>query len=164
MKKAYLLLGSNSGNRRQNLLDAIEHIENYAGKVVMSSSVYETAPWGNPDQPNYFNQAVLIETHMEPSILMHELLSIERLLGRKRIENEASKWGQRLIDIDILFFNNDTLQTEQLTIPHPRLHERNFALKPMMEIAPEYKHPITGENIKHLAENCSDTLAVTKIN
>ncbi|MBL7893583.1 MAG: 2-amino-4-hydroxy-6-hydroxymethyldihydropteridine diphosphokinase [Bacteroidia bacterium] len=164
MKKAYLLLGSNSGNRRQNLLDALQHIENYAGKVIKSSSVYETAPWGNPDQQNFFNQAVLIETHMEPTILLHELLAIERLLGRKRGENEAEKWAQRIIDIDILFYNNDTLQTEQLTIPHPRLHERNFALKPMLELAPDHKHPVTGKNIEHLAKNCTDTLSVTKIN
>lgn len=162
MKKAYLLLGSNMGNRRQNLLDALQHIENYAGKVVKSSSVYETAPWGNPDQQAFFNQAVLIETHLEPAMLMHELLAIERLLGRKRSETE--KWEQRIIDIDILFYNNDTLQTEQLTIPHPRLHERNFALKPMLELAPDHKHPVTGKNIEDLAKNCPDTLTVTKLN
>src|SRR4051812_6006428 len=120
MKKAYLLLGSNMGNRRQNLLDALQHIENYAGKIVKVSSVYETAPWGKSEQPNFFNQAVLIETLLAPAPLMQELLNIERLMGRKR--NDSSIWEQRLIDIDILFYNNDTLQTEQLTIPHPRLH------------------------------------------
>jgi 2-amino-4-hydroxy-6-hydroxymethyldihydropteridine diphosphokinase len=162
MKKAYLLLGSNMGNRRQNLLDASQHIENYAGKVIKSSSVYETAPWGKADQPTFFNQAILIETHLEPAMLMHELLAIERLLGRKR--TDAEKWEPRIIDIDILFYNNDTVQTEQLTIPHPRLHERNFALKPMLELAPEHKHPVTGINIEELAKNCTDTLSVTKIN
>lgn len=162
MQKAYLLLGSNMGNRRQNLRDAIEHIENYAGKVIKTSSVYETAPWGKPDQPTFFNQAVLIETHLAPAMLMHELLAIERLLGRKR--NDTNKWEQRIIDIDILFYNNDTLQTEQLTIAHPLLHERNFALKPMLELAPDHKHPVSGINIEELAKNCTDTLSVVKIN
>lgn len=161
MKKAYLLLGSNVGNRRQNLLDALQHIENYAGKIAKHSSIYETAPWGKPDQQNFFNQAVLVETLLEPPALMHELLNIERLMGRKRSENE--KWEQRLIDIDILFYNDVNLQTEQLTIPHPRLHERNFALHPMLELDPTHKHPLKGQNIEELLQICSDTLLVTKI-
>ncbi len=162
MHKAYLLLGSNMGNRRQNLLDALSHIENYAGKILKHSSVYETAPWGkNPHQQFFFNQAVFIETHLEPSMLLHELLSIERLMGRKRKEDE--QFSPRMIDIDILFYNNDRLETEFLTIPHPRLQERNFALKPMFELAPEYKHPITGMNIEQMLKNCKDTLSVAKL-
>ncbi len=162
MKKAYLLLGSNMGNKRQNLLDALQHIENYAGKITLKSSLYETAPWGVSDQPAFFNQAVLLETHLEPQLLMHELLAVERLLGRKR--NDTEKWTQRIIDIDILFYNDDSIQTEELTIPHPRLHERNFALKPMLELDPQHRHPVMGLNIEELLKNCSDTLLVKKLN
>jgi len=162
MRKAYLLLGTNEGNRRQNLLDALLHIENYAGKIVKSSSIYETAPWGKANQQKFFNQAVLIDTHLEPGMLMHELLAIERLLGRKRTESE--KWEQRLIDIDILFYDNDTIQTDQLIIPHPHLQDRNFALFPMLELAPDYKHPVIGQNIELLVKNCTDKLSVIKLN
>jgi len=150
------------GNKRQNLLDALQHIENYAGKITRKSSLYETAPWGVSDQPAFFNQAVLVETHLEPQLLMHELLAVERLLGRKRADTE--KWTQRIIDIDILFYNDDSLQTEELTIPHPRLHERNFALRPMLELDPRHKHPVMGLNIEELLKNCSDTLLVKKLN
>jgi 2-amino-4-hydroxy-6-hydroxymethyldihydropteridine diphosphokinase len=162
MKKAYLLLGSNMGNRHQNLLDALSHIENYAGKVVKYSSVYETAPWGNQNQRSFFNQAVFIETLLEPVLLLHELLAIERLMGRKRDKNEAP-FPPRILDIDILFYNNDSVNTVLLTIPHPRLHERNFALQPMLELAPDYKHPLTGIDIKEMSKNCIDTLLVTKV-
>jgi 2-amino-4-hydroxy-6-hydroxymethyldihydropteridine diphosphokinase len=161
MRKAYLLIGSNIGNRRQNLIDAIIHIENYAGKILRQSSVYNTAPWGNPNQQSFYNQAVLIDTHLEPQMLMHELHSIERLMGRKRVEDEQN--APRLIDIDILFYNNDSLQTQQLTIPHPRLHERNFALQPMLELAPGHMHPLFGKNIEQLAKTCTDQLAATII-
>ena len=149
------------GNRRQNLIDALIHVENYAGKVVKQSSVYDTAPWGKPNQQSFFNQAVLIDTLLEPELLMHELQSIERLMGRKRLEDE--QFAPRLIDIDIIFYNNISLAIELLTIPHPRLHERNFALKPMLELAPEYIHPVIGKNIETLAKNCTDQLAATII-
>jgi 2-amino-4-hydroxy-6-hydroxymethyldihydropteridine diphosphokinase len=161
MKKAYLLLGSNMGNRRQNLLDALIHIENYAGKVLKCSSVYETAPWGKAGQPPYFNQAVLIETLLEPAHLLPELLAIERLMGRKR--NPEEQFLPRMIDIDILFYNDEQFQNETLTIPHPRLHERNFALQPMLELAPEHVHPVSGIKISELSKNCRDTLEVVKL-
>ena len=159
MNKAYLLTGGNLGNRLNNLIDACKLIEQYCGKIVQQSAVYKTAAWGITDQPDFFNQALGVQTELSSEQLMQKLLMIEEQMGRKRVV----KMGPRIIDIDILLFNNEIIHQAHLTIPHPRLHERRFALTPLEEIAPDIIHPIIHKTIHQLLLECTDTLNVHKI-
>src|SRR4051794_36379151 len=138
MNKAYLLTGGNLGNRMNNLIGAVKLIEQYCGKITQQSATYKTAAWGFTDQPEFYNEALEIQTELSPEHLMETLLTIEAQMGRKR----DIKMGPRIIDIDILLFNNEIIHQPHLTIPHPFLHERRFALTPLAEIAPNIIHPI----------------------
>jgi 2-amino-4-hydroxy-6-hydroxymethyldihydropteridine diphosphokinase len=159
MNKAYLLTGGNLGNRSNNLIDASKLVEQYLGKIVRRSSVYRTAAWGFTDQPDFYNQAVEIQTQLSPEQLLEKLLTIEKQMGRKR----DVKLGPRIIDIDILLFNNEIIYQPHLTIPHTHLHERRFALTPLAEIAPNIIHPVLHKTIQQLLLECTDTLDVNKI-
>ncbi len=155
---AYLLLGSNLGDRGALIARAIEALEQRAGTVVIRSALYETAPWGTADQPAYLNQAVGIHTRLSPDNLLTVLLDIEAVLGRRRLK----RWESRLIDIDILYYDQLVMTTERLEIPHPRLHERNFVLHPMAEIAPHFVHPVLGNTQAALLALSTDTSEVTR--
>lgn len=157
--KVFLLLGTNLGNRSQNLLVARQHLEITVGKIIQESSIYETAAWGNTAQQSFLNQVVSIETMMAPIELLDGVLSIEAQMGRVR----EIKWGPRVIDIDILFFGDIIVASETLTIPHPALHERRFTLVPMAEIAGDFIHPVLQKNTLELLRVCSDPLRVTKV-
>ena len=159
MNKAYLLIGGNMGSRSAYLQRAIELINDLAGTVINQSSIYETAAWGNTDQPSFLNQALEIQTGYTAGGLMKRLLLIEEKMGRKRHE----KYGPRVIDIDILFFNDGILNTKIVTIPHPQLHKRKFALKPLAEIAPDLIHPVFNKTVSRLLKECDDPLPVNKI-
>src|SRR4051812_34971571 len=159
MNKAYLLTGGNLGNRLNNLIEASKLTEQSCGKIVRQSAIYKTAAWGFTDQPNFYNQALEIQTELSPKQLMETLLVIEGQMGRKR----DVKLGPRIIDIDILLFNNVIIHQLHLTIPHPRLHERRFALTPLTEIAPNIIHPVLHKTIQQLLSECIDTLDVHKI-
>ena len=159
MNKAYLLTGGNLGNRLNNLEEARKLIEQRCGKIVQQSSIYETAAWGFKDQPDFYNQALGIETKLSPQALMKTILIIEEKMGRKR----EIKMGPRTIDIDILLFNNEIIHQSHVTIPHERLHERRFALMPLAEIAPDLIHPVLKKTIQQLLLECTDTLNVNKI-
>ncbi|MCK9220060.1 MAG: 2-amino-4-hydroxy-6-hydroxymethyldihydropteridine diphosphokinase [Bacteroidales bacterium] len=148
MKEVFLLLGSNRGNRQQLLKQARELLAEKAGTILKISTIYETTPWGFDDDTLFLNQAVEIDTNLAPDQLLQELLSIEKQLGRIR-PSEAHYQG-RTMDIDILFFGNQRIFTDSLIIPHPRLHERFFALQPLAEIAPDFVHPIMQKDIKTL--------------
>lgn len=152
----FLLLGSNLGNREKNLADALNMIESGAGKPVAFSAVYETKPWGKTDQPDYLNQAVKIETLLAPMPLLLMLKGFENKLGR----TEIRKWEAREIDIDIIFYDDFVLHTDNLIIPHPHLCERRFMLVPMAEIAPKFIHPVLKKSILKLLEECKDPLSV----
>lgn len=152
----FLGLGTNLGNKEVNLGEAIRLIEIEAGRLLVASSVYETAPWGIKDQPRFLNQVILIESALAPVALLDKLLAVERKMGRERIR----KWGSRLIDIDILFYNDLVLKTPKLVLPHPFLQDRNFVLSPLAEIAPDYIHPVLGHSIRFLLEHSSDSLQV----
>lgn len=154
--KIFLHTGSNRGDRRDNLREAAELISAEIGPVTKASKVYRTQAWGVADQPDFLNQAMEVETSLEPLALLDKVLAIEAQMGRKRIR----KWGQRLIDIDILFYGDQVLKTERLTIPHPYLHHRNFVLVPMLEIAPEWVHPVFNLSIAELQNRSEDTLGV----
>ena len=159
MNKAYLLTGGNTGNREQYLQQAIELISQKCGIIRKQSSLYETAAWGKTDQPAFLNQALLLHTDMEAPELMQVLLSIEELMGRHREE----KYGPRIIDIDVLLFNKSLLQSPLITVPHPELANRRFALTPLAEISPNHKHPLLHKTIRQLLKECPDTLPVKRI-
>ena len=164
MNTAYLLLGSNIGKREAFLSQAIAGIEKNAGKTTSRSAIYETAPWGNTDQNNFLNQVICIQTKLSAEELLDEILSTEKEIGRKRSSGSMhgeKKWEARTIDVDILFFNSDIIQTSKLTIPHPHLHKRRFALVPLAEIAEDLVHPVLKKTARLLLSECKDPLAVS---
>lgn len=158
MNNAYLLTGGNIGNRLVNLKNAAALISEKCGKITAESSIYETAAWGLENQPSFLNQVLLVKTILEPFSLLKELLAIEEKMGRKR----ELKYGPRIIDIDILLYNNNILDSTELTIPHPAMPSRRFVLLPMTEIASKLVHPKLNLTIKDLLDNCSDSLSVKK--
>ena len=160
MNLAYLLIGGNLGDKEDNLLRAKQQISAICGKIIKSSSIYETAAWGIIEQPNFLNQVILIETLLEPLDLLKVILQIETIAGRERTE----KFGPRVIDIDILFFNNLVVSLPELEIPHPRIAERRFVLVPLEEIAENFIHPLLHISIKEMLKNCNDYLPVYKKN
>ncbi len=158
MNKVFLLIGGNIGDRMANLAMAVEFIEKYLGKMFQMSSIYETAAWGNTNQPAFYNQAIQLTTSLPPETLLAQLLAIEIKMGRVRTQ----KYGPRTIDLDILMIDDKVLDTNTLTIPHPQLHNRRFALLPLAEIAPSLHHPILDKTVSELLINCPDTLDVQK--
>lgn len=160
MNVVYLLLGGNMGNRQENLSLARNKITTQCGNILIQSAIYETAAWGNENQPAFLNQVLKIITELSPEELLEKLLSIERGLGRVRIE----KYGPRVIDIDILFFNNSIIKLNNLVIPHSEMQNRRFVLLPLHEIAPELIHPVLHKSISQLLKECPDNLEVNKIN
>ena len=142
---AYLSLGSNLGNREQNLQEAIRRAKAW-GRIVAVSSFYETEPVEFTDQPCFLNCVIALETTADPAQLMRELLRIENEMGRKR----TVKKGPRSIDIDILLFGDAVVNTPELTIPHPEMTRRRFVLEPLAEIAPELLHPVSQKAVKEL--------------
>lgn len=152
------MIGGNMGDRMANLEMAIKLIEQQIGNIKLKSSIYETAAWGQTNQPDFLNQALLVHTQLEAAELMSKLLSIENLMGRIR----SFKLGPRTIDLDIIYFNNEVISTSLITIPHPKLAERKFVLAPLFEIAPNYLHPILNKTNASMLKECGDSLAVYK--
>lgn len=152
----HFLLGSNLGNPIENLKLCIERIEKRVGLLVKKSSVYQTAAWGKPDQPDFLNQVVQVKTILSPSQVLEIIVSIESDLGRQR----NKKWDARTIDIDILYFGNQIINSPNLLVPHASLHLRKFALVPLVELAPDFIHPIFKKSNRVLLEECNDTLTV----
>lgn len=155
---AYILTGSNLGNSLQYLQQAKELIAKTCGKILKQSTYYKTAAWGFTEQPDFFNQSLMLETNLPPEKLMQELLNIEAAMGRKRV----IKMGPRVIDIDILLIENFICNTALLQVPHPQLCNRKFALVPLAEIAAEAIHPVEKKTIIQLLQQCDDKLDVQK--
>lgn len=158
MNKTYLLLGSNLGNRKQQLLKARALIEKNIGPVSRSSGIYVTAAWGNRRQPDFLNQVLVAETLLTAQKTMNAILHIEKKMGRIRTIKNAP----RIIDIDILFFNKEIINDPVLQIPHPQIQNRRFVLTPLNELSPNLKHPVLQKNIHHLFIHCADALNVKK--
>jgi 2-amino-4-hydroxy-6-hydroxymethyldihydropteridine diphosphokinase len=160
MNRAVLLLGSNTGDLPGNLNLALKLIAAKIGTINTLSHIYKTEPWGLTDQPFYYNQVVEVLTDFDAHRLMDNLLEIETDIGRKRTE----KWAPRIIDLDILYFNDEIVNERGLTIPHPHLHERRFTLAPLTEVFPEMIHPVLKKKNSDLLASLNDTLSVWKVN
>lgn len=159
MNVAFLCLGGNLGNRIENITAAKKAIAAVSGEITDQSAIYETEAWGNDSKNKYLNQVIKINTKLSAEKLLFSLLKIEKKLGRTR---GLTKNTDRTIDIDILFFNSEIISLENLEIPHPRLHQRNFVLKPLNEIAGNLKHPILKKTISELLKNSKDKLLAKK--
>jgi len=160
MKKVFLGLGTNMGDRAENLSKAVQCIEIDIGSVLKTSSIFETEPWGFHSEEQFLNMVVKVETELTPPGLMEKILSIETLLGRKRKEKQ---YVSRIIDIDILLYEDQIIDAENLKIPHPLLHERKFVLEPLCEIEADMVHPVLGKNIRDLLTDCKDKSEITKL-
>lgn len=160
MNAAFLCLGGNIGDRLANLMEAKRQISVLGCEVVDESGIYKTKAWGNTEAPDYYNQVVHIKTTLKAQELMNILLRTEQNMGRLRTDDRNAS---RTMDIDILFFNNETIKTNELEVPHPRLHLRNFVLVPLCEIAPTFLHPQCNKTIQQLLQACSDKSYVIKI-
>lgn len=159
MKKVFLGLGSNLGDRAENLRETKIRIEESIGSVVSASSVYETEPWGFVSDLDFLNIVLCVETDLSPSGLLGRILMIESQMGRIRRE---SQFSSRKIDIDILLYNNEIINEEALNIPHLRMHERKFVMIPLAEIAPDLIHPVLNKSIESLLKSCKDDNKVRK--
>jgi 2-amino-4-hydroxy-6-hydroxymethyldihydropteridine diphosphokinase len=160
VNKAFLGIGSNLGNRRENLIIAIRRIEEVTGNALCLSSVYETEPWGFSSDTSFLNMVAGIETSLSPVALLSAILEIEISMGRIRGNKQYSS---RIIDIDILIFGDLVIDEKHLHIPHSHLHERRFVLVPLCEIAPGFIHPVFNKTISSLLESCSDHSSVLKL-
>lgn len=152
----YILSGSNLGERAANLARALEKIEKEAGSLLAQSQLYETAAWGLQEQPAFLNQVLEISTELEPEALLDCLLAIEKQLGRVR----KQQWGERLIDLDILYYGDQVVDSPRLKVPHPYIPERRFTLVPLCELVPLLVHPVLGKNQLQLLKECPDKLEV----
>ena len=159
MEGIYLLLGTNLGDRNKNLQIALKAIETKIGEIKQYSSLYETDAWGKTNQPAFLNRVVKIETVLPPRQILQQAQAIEKTMGRVRVE----KWKERIIDIDILYIDQQIMDSPVLKVPHPEIPNRRFTLVPLNEIAPDFVHPVYKKNQHQLLLACKDPLAVRKV-
>lgn len=152
------ILGSNAGDRRGLLEEAVRRLEAW-GRVVRQSSLYETEPWGFACETLFLNRVVVFETGLSPTDFLHRCQETEKRLGRERPAG-GPRYAPRPIDIDLLFCDSLVIDTPELTIPHPRISERRFVLVPLAEVMPDFVHPVLQRSVAALAEACPDGLGV----
>jgi len=156
---AVLITGGNMGDRRANLETAANLIAERIGPIKKSSKIYETEAWGITNQPAFYNQVLVVRTIMSPRKVLDSILEIEAEMGRKRTIKNAA----RVIDIDILFFNDDIVNEQNLQIPHPHISDRRFVLLPLNEVDAEKNHPVLKKSMRQLLAMTSDQLKVTPV-
>jgi 2-amino-4-hydroxy-6-hydroxymethyldihydropteridine diphosphokinase len=157
MEKIYISLGSNLGDRQNNLLEACKLIEKQLGEIKHKSKIYETEPWGFESSNQFLNQVIYLSSNKPAQNIMEIALSIENEMGRVR---NQERYSSRVIDIDVLFVGAQILKNDVIEVPHPRLHKRNFVLTPLKEIAPEFIHPVFEKPVRDLLNECEDKLEV----
>lgn len=155
METCYVLFGSNMGDKEKIFAEACLYINNRCGAIEAVSSSYESEPWGFEADEWFLNRLIVVDTELEPEAMLHELLAIEAELGRVR-HPEVDGYASRTADLDILYFGQRVIVTPILTVPHPRLHLRKFALLPLCEVAPELMHPVFGITQRELLSRCTD--------
>ena len=160
MIKLYILLGGNLGDKWKVFSETRERLNQQVGTITNQSAIYETEPWGFESDDIFWNQVIEIETSLSPEKVLQQTQQIERELGRIR---KANQYDSRIIDIDILFYGDQIIKTENLVVPHPRIQERKFALVPLCEIAPELIHPVFQKSIRQILNECTDSLKVEKV-
>ena len=160
MHQVFLGIGGNTGNKQDNFDKVYTFIKNELGEVLRSSSVYETSPWGFQSEDNFWNQILVVETEYSPEELLQKVAKIENWFGRER---GTTGYTSRKMDIDILYFDELVIETENLTIPHPQIANRLFVLVPLAEIAPEFVHPLLKITTLEMVENCPDKSEINKI-
>ena len=154
MEKVILSLGSNIGKREKTLFSAIKHIESEIGQIISKSSIYETEPWGFKNKNQFLNMAVSVNSELSPRRILETIHKIEHLHGRK--PNTTNTYQSRTLDIDIIFYGKRFYYKEDLQIPHIELHKRKFVLIPILEIEPDFKHPLLKQSLKDLLNKCTD--------
>jgi 2-amino-4-hydroxy-6-hydroxymethyldihydropteridine diphosphokinase len=159
MNKIFLIVGGNLGNRKKNLQTAATFIDEQIGAIIQSSKIYETEPWGLTDQPAFYNQIHLVKSKLNAQTIIDTILKIEEKMGRVRTIKNAA----RIIDIDILFFNEEIINEPNLVVPHREIPNRRFVLMPLNEIAPLMIHPVLKKNISELLSTCKDQLKVAPL-
>ncbi len=160
MNKVFLGIGGNIGDKNKNFIRANKLIAEKLGKITQISSIYETPPWGFHSDDVFWNQILVIETKLEAEELLWRINEIEEMFGRKRGEE---RYSSRQMDIDILYFNEEFFETKTLIIPHTRIQERRFVLVPLVEIAPNFKHPLLRMTSVKMLEICRDKSLIKKV-
>lgn len=160
MHQVFLSIGGNLGNKRANFDKVYTHIQNESGSIILRSSVYETPAWGFESEDPFWNQVLCIETHLNPSEILENIKKIDAAFGRKRIREGYSS---REMDVDILYFDDQIINAENLTIPHPLLHKRLFVVVPLAEIAPDWVHPVLKLTSVEMLDNCEDKSEIKKV-
>ncbi len=160
MHEVYLSLGGNIGNKKNNFIQSYQLITKHVGETIVSSAIYETPPWGFQSKDNFWNQVIKVQTELSPQKMLEQIQLMEKQLGRKYTKEG---YESRPIDVDILYFDNLILETENLIIPHPLIQNRKFVLVPLAEIAPDFIHPVLKQTNIQLLEKCKDDSEITKI-
>lgn len=158
MECVYLCLGGNQGDVKNTFREAVKEINNLIGSVIIESKIYQTASWGDVSQPDYMNQVLRVSSSLPSYLILERCLSIENRFGR--IRNKDNQWEGRTVDIDILLIGNQIIKTPNLSVPHPRMLQRNFVMIPLAEIAENVIHPIENKTIGDLVTFTNDNLSV----
>ncbi len=156
----YLCLGTNLGEKKTNLNVAIDWINLWCGSVKHASGIYKSAAWGYESMNEFYNQCLEIKTELNPELLLEKLLLIENNMGRDRI---SDSYIDRIIDIDILLYEDLLMVTDKLILPHPRMAARRFVLAPMVDLAPDLLHPVLGKTMERLLKECMDEGIVERV-